>query len=51
VIAFSGWAGKMVSGSDGSVHSKEDVARLAAALTRASLPMHYRIILEGEKQA
>ncbi|CAL8467141.1 g6677 [Coccomyxa elongata] len=42
-------AGKVVSGLDGSIHSKEDVARLTAALTRASLPMHYRVTIEGEK--
>lgn len=41
--------GKMVSGQDGSIHSKDDIARLAAALTRASLPMHYKVVLEGEK--
>jgi hypothetical protein len=44
-------AGKVVSGLDGSIHSKEDVARLTAALTRASLPMHYRVNIEGEKAA
>ncbi len=42
-------AGKMVSGPDGSIHSKDDIARLAAALTRASLPMHYRVVLDGER--
>ena len=44
-------AGRMVAGMEGSIHSAEDVARLAAALTRASLPMHYHVNIGGEKAA
>ena len=44
-----GAAGKMVAGLEGSIHSQEDIARLAAALTRSSLPMHYHVSIEGEK--
>ena len=46
-----GCAGKVVAGMDGSLHSREDVARITAALTRASLPMHYRIMLDSERAA
>ena len=44
-------AGKVVAGMDGSIHSRNDVARLTAALTRASLPMHYRVTLDSERVA
>ena len=44
-------AGKVVAGMDGSIHSRDDVARLTAALTRASLPMHYRVTLDSERVA
>ena len=44
-------SGRMVAGMEGSIHSAEDVARLAAALTRASLPMHYHVNIGGEKAA
>lgn len=44
-------AGKVVAGMDGSLHSREDVARITAALTRASLPMHYRVMLDSERAA
>lgn len=43
--------GKVVAGLDGSIHSRDDVARLTAALTRASLPMHYRVTLDSERVA
>lgn len=46
-----GCAGKMVAGVNGSIHCREDVARLTAALTRASLPMHYRVVLDSERAA
>ena len=46
-----GCAGKVVAGMDGSLHSREDVARITAALTRASLPMHYRVMLDSERAA
>lgn len=42
-------AGMAVARVDGSIHSREDVARLTAALTRASLPMHTKVILESER--
>jgi hypothetical protein len=44
-------AGMVVAQVDGSIHSREDVARLTAALTRASLPMHTKVILESERAA
>lgn len=44
-------AGMAVTRVDGSIHSREDVARLTAALTRASLPMHTKVILESERAA
>ena len=37
-------AGKVVPGGDRSIQSRADVARLAAALTRASLPMQHRVV-------
>lgn len=41
--------GRVVMGSHSSVQTKGDVARLAGALTRCSLPMHYHITVEGQK--
>jgi len=42
-------AGRVVMGSHTSVQTRGDVARLAGALTRCSLPMHYHITVEGQK--
>ena len=42
-------AGRVVVGPHSSVQTKSDVARLAGALTRCSLPMHYHITVEGQK--
>ena len=44
-----GCAGKVVGGADGDMHSDADTMRLVAALTRASLPMHYRVTLDNER--
>ena len=44
-----GCAGKVVAGMDGDMHSDADTMRLVAALTRASLPMHYRVTLDSER--
>lgn len=41
--------GRVVVGPHSSVQTKSDVARLAGALTRCSLPMHYHITVEGQK--
>jgi len=42
--AAAGRAGKVVPSGDRSIQSRADVARLAAALTRASLPMQHRVV-------
>ncbi|KAK9824568.1 hypothetical protein WJX72_011385 [[Myrmecia] bisecta] len=41
------YQGRVVKGGDASIMSSMDVARLAGALTRASLPMHYHICVES----